>query len=285
MGLRLTARRQAQRLMAVGNDEVLLGISLPSDTVINSIKFSGGILPNVQGQELDSDVVAQYALEAWVLPIFDPDAGVNFDTVWDTLVPKDSDVQTLDLDTGTTDTAPFWEPGETNLQAIFDLGIRPRRLWHHKKTLTVNNTMGLRFPDSQTPFEAKWQIGDEFSFNLRKPLRVTQPSVFLIGVGMPSNERTQTTVELPLSENEWGRVKYLGDVLIMALHEVLGITEAGAESPWEDAADIMDKHLEPDVMEETAGFWGGDSAHFYGLLEVVHTVVGTLAIQSIDDGR
>lgn len=284
--LRLVGRRKGQRLLgAAGTDQVLLGISLPSDSVIHGISFRGGVLPSAATAELASDVVTQYALEAWMLPIDDPDAPADFDDVWDTLVPKDSDVQTLDLDAETVDTTIFYEPGEMDWQEIFEVGIRPQRLWHHHKTLTMNNTMGIRFVDSQTPFSPKWQLGDEFGFSRKSPIRVMQPSVMLIGAGVPAGDDTTSTVEAPLAENEWPRVKYLGDTLILALQEVLGLTESGAETPWEEAADLLQRHLDPDVMEETAGFWDASLIKVYGELVVDHSVVGTLAINKVDDGR
>lgn len=273
------------RNMALGNDEVLIGISLPSETVVHGITFMGGVVTPSDAKELVPTAVHQYALEAWVLPIDDPDATADFDDVWDTLVPKDTAVQTLDLDAESPDTEPFYEPGKVDWQAVFNVGVRPKRLWHHKKILTINNTMGIRWVDSQTPFEPKWQAGDEFSFRTRQSFMVEQPSVLLIGVGIPDGDQTTATVETPLAENEWPRVKYLGDTLLLALQEVLGLTEGGAETPWEEAADLLQRHLDPSVMEETAGFWSADSLKFYGDMVVDHSVTGTLNIGTVTTGR
>lgn len=283
--LRLIARRSAERLVAIGLDQVLFGISLPSDTVIESIRLEGGVMPDSAGIELASNVTTQYAAEAWVLPIDDPDATADFDDVWDTLVPKDSDVQTLDLDAETADTDVFYEPGETDWQALFDLGLRPERIWHHSKILTINNTRGIRFIDSQTPFEPKWQPGDEFSYAMNRPVRIAQPSVLLVGVGVPAGDDTTGTVESPLAENEWGRVKYLGDTLKMAMMDVLGITETGAETPWEEATDLLQRHLDPDVGEIDAGFWGATDLKIYGKMVVDHMVTGELGIKTVTTGR
>lgn len=272
-------------MATAGVDFVLMGISLPSDTVVNSINFHGGVVPAASAVELTPNQVTRYALEMWVLPIDDPDASADFDDVWDTLVPKDTDVQTLDLDAETADVQIFYEPGEVDWQSVFDVGIRPRRLWHHHKTLSINNTMGIRFVDSQTPFESKWQPGDQFSFRHSKPFRVTQPSVLLIGCGVPASDDTDTTIESPLAENEWPRVKYLGDTLILALHEVLGLTEATAETPWEEAADLLQRHLDPDVTETDGQFFAAAALRTYGEMVVDHSVVGTLSLQTVSTGR
>lgn len=284
--LRLVGRRKAEVSPASpGIDSVLFGISLPSDSVIHGISMGGGCTVDPASTELATNVVTEYAIEAWMLPIDDPDAAADFDDVWDTLVPKDTDVQTLDLDAETADTQIFYEPGEVDWQSVFDVGIRPHRLWHHHKTLFVGNTKGVKFVEPDTPFEPKWQPADTFGYQMRKPLRIKQPSVLLFGVGVPAGDDTTSTVELPLQENEWPRVKYLGDTLILALHEVLGLTEAGAETPWEEAADLLQRHLDPDVMELDAGFYLATLLRFFGEMIVDHSVVGSLDIKTVDTGR
>lgn len=284
--LRLVGRRKAEVSPATaGIDSVLMGISLPSDSVIHGISFEGGCTVDQPSTELATNVVSSYALEAWVLPIDDPDATADFDDVWDTLVPKDTDVQTLDLDAETPDTQIFYEPGEVDWQDVFDVGIRPHRLWHHHKTISVMNTLGVKFVDSQTPFEPKWQPGDMYSFHRREPIRISQPSVMLIGCGVPAGDDTTNVVELPLGEDEWPRVKYLGDTLVLALQSVLGLVESGAETPWDEAADLLQRHLDPDVMELDASFYLATIMRFFGEMVVDHSVVGELAITSVDTGR
>lgn len=285
--LRLTGQRRGQRTVAnLGvADQVIVGISLPSDTVVHGLRFDGQLVPTTAADEFDGQAVVTYALEAWLLPVDDPDATADFDDIWDSLVPKDTDVQLLDLDKETVDTTTFYEPGEVDWSAVMDVGLRPRRLWHHRKTLSINNTKGIVFVDANTPFTPKWQIGDMYGFSVRKPFRVQQPSVLLIGAGMPANDDTVSVVEVPLGQNEWPRVKYLGDTLILALQEVLGLTETGAETPWEEAADLLQRHLDPDTMETTAGFYASADATFFGELTIDHSVVGTLNLGHITTGR
>jgi len=283
--LRLIAKRKSQVVVAASTDTVLFGLSLPSDTIINSIRLHGQILPPSAGLELTNGDSVGYGLEAWILPIDDPDATADFDDVWDTLVPKDSDVQTLDLDAEIANTDTFYEPGEADWQAIFDVGLRPKRIWRHYRDLTINTTMGMKFVDSQTPFEPKWQPGDTFRFSDNKRYRIEQPSVLLVGVGVPAGDDTQTVVELPLSEAEWPRVKYLGETLTLALHEVLGLTEAGSETPWEEAADLLQRHLDPDVLEITDGFYNNVTLKCMGEMTVDHSVVGDLQLGTISTGR
>lgn len=272
-------------MLSSETDTVIFGVSLPSDSVIHDIKVNVEFLSALANTELSSRTVQPWAVEAWILPIDDPDATADFDDVWDTLVPKDTDVQTLDLDAETADTSVFYEPGEVDWQKVFDLGIRPEMLWHRHGDMSINNTEGLRFVDSQTPFEPKWQPGMNLKWRDKKRYRVRQPSVLLVAGGVPALDDLTTTVEAPLAENEWGRVKYMGDTIKMAMMDVLGIIEAGAETPWEDATDLLQRHLEPDILEETSSFYGSSGFLVHGDMIVDHSVVGELGIRSVSTGR
>lgn len=55
------------------------------------------------------------------------------------------------------------------------------------------------------------------------------------------------------TEAKWMQMKYLEVVLEQAWMELMGLTEAGAETPWEEAALLVEEVLEPTVIEETAG--------------------------------
>ena len=264
---------------------MLVGISLPSDTVIHDIRMKGQMFPNANALEINANSILPWAWEAWILPIDDPDATADFDDVWDTMVPKDSDVQTLDLDAQTADTSVFYEPGEADWKALFDVGLRPQRLKHFHGDLTINNTKGIVFVDSQSPFTPKWQPGGTFEWHDPKRYRVRQPSVLLIGVGIPATDDTISVVEAPLAETEWPRVKYLGDTLKLALMDVLGMTEAGAESPFEEAADLLQRHLDPDVYEGDSGTFAAQTVNFLMEMTVDHSVVGELGIGTVSTGR
>ncbi len=283
--LRMFARRMFGVRVAGSTDRVLAGISLPSDSVIHDIKIKGHIGMAANGSEFTATQVLMYALEAWILPVFDPDAGDDLNTIWDTLVPKDSDVQTLDLDTGTVDSTPFYEPGEADWSAIMDVGFRPQRLYHSHRMLHMGNTTGMRFVDSQTPFETKWQPGANFQHHDRKRYRVRQPSVLVLGAASPDMDDTAATEPAAAGEQDWARTKYMGDTLHQALMDVLGITEAGAETPWEEAADLVQSHLDPDVFESDAGLFIGAALAFHGEMNIDHSVVGEIPKAMLTTGR
>ena len=49
------------------------------------------------------------------------------------------------------------------------------------------------------------------------------------------------------------QLKYMEVVLEQAWMWLVGLVETGAETPWEDAANMIGDFLEPNVNEETAG--------------------------------
>ncbi len=285
--LRLMARRQGQVSPAGGADQVITGISLPSDTVIHDIRGNFHCLPNTVGVELSSVVAIMYAFECWLLPViaeFDA-TPQDFDTIWDNLVPKDSDTQVLDLDVESADASNFYEPGEAEFSEIFDVGLQPEFIGGRYQMLSMANTKGIVFVDSNTPFEPKWQPADMFSVHYTKRRRVSQPSVLLMAFGAVGMDDTTSTIESTFAESGWGQVKYFGDMLKRAMMDVLGLTEAGSETPWEEATDLLQAHLDPDVFEADANAWTAADMRYFGRMTVDHSVVGELGLVSVSDRR
>ena len=281
--LRMFGRRMSQVDLTAGTDQVMFGISLPSDTVIHDIRAKVKVIGQTHAINVGRAVM--YAVEGWILPVQDPDAALGYDVLWDTLVPKDTDVQTMDLDTGASDTSTFYEPGEADWTSIFDVGLRPERLYHRHRTLTIVDGAVFRFQDNQTPFLVKYAAGDTFQIHLRKRLRVRQPSVLVFAAASPALDDTTATLQAALAENEWGQVKYAGHMLERAMLHVLGLVEAGAETPWEEATALLQKHLDPDVYEEVGAQFASENYDVYTEAMVDHSVVGELGKMAVSTGR
>lgn len=279
--LRLIARRMGYISVNAGSDKVLFGITLPSDSVVHSLRAKIQLVANT---DVLRGVATMNALEGWVLPLLDPDAGAALNTIWDQLVPKDSDVLTLDLDTGAVDTSPFFEPGEVELSAMFDVGLRPRRVYHRHRLHTLNGAI-FSYQDNQASFLVKYTAGDRFEVNLKQNIRVSQPSVLVFAVASPQMDDTDASAPNALSEAELPQVKYFGDMLKRAMLDVLGVVEAGAETPWEEASALMVKHLDPDVYEETAGAIEAMTWNCWFEVTIDHSVEGTLNIGTVSTGR
>ena len=281
--LRIYAKRMFNVVSASGGDTVLFGVSLPSQTVLNGVRAKIQIIG--QTQQLAQNTCVVYAIEGWVCPVLDPDTALTLENLWDQQVPKDSDVQTLDLDTSATDTAEFFNPGEMDWQQLFEVGQRSRRIYHRHRMLTFQSAM-YRFQDQETPFANVWNAGDNVFINIRRRMRVSRPSVVMFAMAGTEVDDTTSTKESVLLESEWARVKYMRESIRMGLMSAIGLTEAGAETPWQNSLTIIQKHADPDVFEENAARFQSEAYEVFGEAIVDHSVVGSIPDRkSIGDGR
>ncbi len=280
--IRMFARRLQSVLVTTGTDAVIAALALPSGSRINDISID---MRAHRTAAISLNSVTMFAVEGWIIPILDPDAATSVQTLWDTLVPKDTDVETIDLDTGAADATPFFEPGEADFSQMMEVGLRPERIYSANRLLTVAQDSFLTFQDNQTPFSVLWLPGGSMRIRVRKNYAVRQPSMLLFAFANPSlDDTTVTDTSSPL-EAEWGQLKYIGHVLERALLHLFGVTEAGAETPWEEATALLKKHLEPDVLEDSGGVF--DSASYRVTTKAMfdHSVEGRLGTQAISTGR
>lgn len=264
-----------------GNDSVIVAFDLPADSVLKRVVINLNILGVSLAHERETAL--HYALAAYLVQLDDPDQVVGYEALWDRFVPKYTDVDTLDLNTGSVDTTPFWEPGEANFDEVFDLGDMPLRMYYRRKRLTMADpgNAGLRFQPSETPFEPQWWPGDNVRIEMNKSVHVRAPSVFMLAIAVPSLDDTSTT-RPTLTEVEWGRIQYVEATLERSLIDQLDVVEVGATTPWEDSSLLLRKHLAPDVFEEDAASYLTEAFRVYADLHFEHTVPGQISLGTID---
>ncbi len=280
--IRMFAKRLESVLCLAGSDTVVASLPLPSGSRINDISID---LRAHRTAAIGLNQLTLFAVEGWIIPILDPDAEVSVQTLWDQLVPKDTDVETVDLDTGAADATPFYEPGEPDFSDMLEVGLRPERIYHANQMLTVQRDSFLTFQDNQTPFDVLWLPGATMRIRIRKNFAVQQPAMLMFAFANPSLDDTTGVVTTSPAEAEWGQLKYVGHVLERALLHVFGVTEAGAETPWEEATALLKKHLEPDVFEDSGGTFDAASFRVTAKSMFDHSVEGRLENQSISTGR
>lgn len=270
---RMFARRASKLTSGASGDQVIFGLPLPSDTVVHDIRAKFSVLA---GQILTKSQICGYAVEGWILPVLDPDAAATFDAIWDALVPKDTDVTTLDLDTVAADATPFWEPGEVDFTAVVDVGLRPKRIYHRHRYLDmVNGAVGL-LDDAAPPTAHDWQPGEKFTFHRKSKLRVSQPSILVFAIASPAGDDTTVVLETALTEPNWFQIKYIDHTLERAMLSLFGLTEAGAETPFEEATVLLSNYLDPNFFEETGGQFISPSWEVLAELGVDLSVPGTM---------
>lgn len=249
MSIRMFARRLSHTLVATATDRVFLGMSLPSDSVLHDVS---AIVSVVANGPAPLGAAHLYAVEGYILPVPDPDGVASYDDLFNLLVPKDTEAEVIDLNTLSADTTPFYEPGEPDLTGIFDVGVQPQRIFKREKLLTAATGALSVGRDPESPFAYEYLPGDMFRIRVKKRYRVRQPSVVVFALASPALDDTTATGDGHLLEAEWPQVKYIGNVMERALLHLFGLTEAGAETPWEEAIKLLKKHLEPDPFEESA---------------------------------
>lgn len=280
--LRMIGRRIFQVLVSNGTDRVIWGMSIPAGSRIHDIRCRLNVVSN---DETIFNKAVFSATEMYLLPVHDPDSTETLDALWDRLVEKDTDVATLDLDTHTADTSPFYEPGEINWEALLPVGRKPEKLWKSHKMYTIAEDAVFQYQDNQSPFTKRYVAGGVERIHVSRKLRVDQPMVLCLGMASPVTDDTTATVESILNEKEWPQVRYMKHVLERALLSALGLVEAGAETPWEEASVLLAKQLDPDVYENTSAAFASIDWNVFGEATVDYSVEGELGRILVTTGR
>jgi len=269
-----------QLVAGQGSDVCIGGVLLPSESKLNNV---WGEVHVIGIGSISFDRAAMYGCGGYVLPVEDPNAVNSFQTIWDTMVPKDADFAAgaLDLDAESANTAPEFEPGEPNINRLMDLQVNDERnrFFKRRKLLTfANRPVGFDAsitPDGYIPV-------DVFNVRSRKNIFADYHSAALMAISSPSMDDMTTTVwASPADSVHWMQIKYLDITLEQAFMQLAGLVETGAETPWEDAAAILEDLLEPTVVEVTASDFAGIGFNIFSSLTFDVTVPGLLGKQQI----
>jgi len=288
--LSMVARRTFAFEVDDGTDEVMFGLSLPSGSIVDDVRVKLDYVCGTVGSganQFPITTAGAIAVEGYVLPVFDPDSGASFESLWDTLVPKDTDTDVIDLDTVAADLTSFWEPGEMAMANLFEIGVRPKRVFHHHKILTaVRDSVHTHQAIAVPADVGRYTPGGSLQIHLNRPMRVVQPSALVFSFGVPFMDDTSATGPTILGEAQWAQVKYMKHTLERAILHQLGVFEAGAETPWEEASALLRAHLNPDVFENVANqFHTSGEYAVFGEASIRHRVTGELEIGTISTGR
>ncbi len=287
--LRMKAKRTFAMSAQDGEDAALWGITLPGKTVLNGFKVNLSYV-NALAAAADIHEAAEstsLAFETWLIPFPDPDTQQPYDTMFDRFVPKDTDTEIIDLDTASVDAAPFWEPGEMNLNLALRLGNQPMRLSHWHRLLTITNGAAwvgqtIEIADNNP----KWTPGGNLQIRVKKRVFIPKPAVLVCAVAIPNMDDVVTALEPTLTEQELLLVRFMRASLEGAIMHQIGITGAGATIWFDTASAALLQHLNPDIFEEVAGmFTLAENYQIVGEASIDHTVEGELALKSISGGR
>lgn len=248
--MRVISKRLLQAIVAPGTDKIIAAFPIPSECTLNSVFIDVQLVRNLFAVEAQHAVA--YGITGYVLPILDPDGAPTYDAIWDAQVPKDvaAGAGSFDLDTAAADATPEFEWGEPDLTEIMGQGSAPLEVFKRRKLITLAGGSVM------SDFTANdWLPTDKFTARIRKPVRVSVPSAFVLGLSSPSLDVTTTTVLTYPTEVQLTQMKYLEVTLEQAWMSLVGLTEAGAETPYEEARTFLAQLLEATVVEETAAYF------------------------------
>jgi len=279
----LRARRPfGVSVIATGTDSVVAGVWVPGGAIITGVQ--GEVKLNTT-TEITMAQAAAVGLEGWILPMEDLDSSVTMNALWDSHVPKDTIADTFDLDTDAADAGSMYEPGLISWELMIDVGMTARRVYHRHEIVSALDAILIR-QDTETPFIEHFFAGLKYRVDLRSSIRVRQGSLLVFGVGVPDTLETSATIPLQgFNEDEWGRIKFIDHVLEQAMMTLLGLTEAGAETPWEEAAQLLRRYLDPRLLELNAGTFVGVSWTAVGELVFDIVVPGRMSTKILTGGR
>ena len=280
---RMLSRRTWARPIVAGSDGVLFGIWLPPGSAVHRLSGMCGV-------ESDNILVAQQmclgSVEGWVFNVDDLDNLGTMDTEFDIHVPKDNGVQDLDLDAATADTKPFYEPGEIAWEFLFPIGRQPERVFQKRWMSYLGHNNALVNQDPETPFGFQFIGGTTFGLSVRRPFRLDDPSLLVFGLASPDTLQTSSTKAIEaIAERDWGRLRYIDHILEQAMVSLLGITEAGAETPWDEAVLLLEEVLDPPVFETGSGNIVPVTWRSYGEVIIDFSVEGTMPKAMLTTGR
>ncbi len=264
--------------LLVGADTVCFGYSIPSDSVITAMKGEIHFI----GEEINWKKAALYAFDGYIINPEDPDAQTGYNTAWERFVPKAVSWSNgvLDLDTESSQTLSFYEPGEATVEDIMDVGSLPERVFKHRGFRTVaNNPAGYNFvtSDASTYFPIA-----VIPIDVKKQYRIHQHESLLLFAGAsPLLTDVTVTQKAMVSERTWGYLKFTGDFLHMAYLALIGEVETGAESPYEDIMNDLEDELNPPIIEAVAGDFDDMVYQLFGHLTVQVTVPGEFNVSSL----
>lgn len=258
--------------IATNTDKVISAIALPRGGVFHGCRI------HVNLRQLEQ-VVAKlmaYGLTGYFVPVLDPDAAAAFDTIWDTQVPKDRGeaANIVDLDTGTSVSVPEYEPGGVNWTAVLDLEHGPRLAYRRRRIIGAPRA-GVFATGTQTHYLPQ----EDFTFDVKGGYRAQVPTVLMFAVSSPVISGTTITALTSPSKQEWYQLRYLEDTAIDAMKWLMGMTEAGAESPYEEAAVFLDKTLRPQWVEEVATEFATGTWEVYAESHYTMSVPGTIRVR------
>lgn len=228
----INMQRFGQRDVVAGEDDVVLAWPLPGECTLHNIWFECDVH---YATGVANDQRTFYAMHGYAIPLLDPDAHQDIDTLWDTQIPKSTQDMSYELADGAV-TGPVWEPGELLTESITQIQLsKPELVFKRKKMLS--------FQKSPTLVSTTWHPGDNFTTQVRKNIYADRESAVMLGLSSPNQDQDSADLELlpSAATAEWAMLRYIVPVLEDMMVHILGLGAVGSGNvPYDDAENFIE---------------------------------------------
>lgn len=220
-----------------GTDQALCSFPVPDECTLVQQQ---GEFKIVTATAIDVTDGAIYGIQGWLLLSDTPNTDfLDHDVLWDSFVPKPVAGASAGLDTVTTaDTAAAQEPGQVSISQIFEQELlSPERIFSREKLITLPDSPIGFIPESVPP---TFFPSDRFNINSNSAWRASAGDAGLVyGISSPDLAGISSgddNIINPFGDALDGFyvMKFLNMFLDKALVDLVALTEAGAETPYED---------------------------------------------------
>jgi len=273
--------RFGQRAMAGAIDEVILGWPLPSESSLVGLDAQIHVIAN---SAVAFQNVVAYGLDAYVIPLLDPDAHADLDTIWDQQVPKSTSDISYEL-AETADTEPVWEPGDVVSEFFLGFSLtQPEEIYSRRTWLSMASHPNGTYDRAA----ANWFPMDFQKINVDKKYYVDTESAILIGASNPAMDNDVNDAELlPGAQTyEWILMKYIDRTQEEMIDWQTGLWSEGTGTFGLDEAENFLEQLVADWnLVDTAARFAQMSADFTGIGNARIRVPGSRKVGVIAPGN
>lgn len=267
MAFRIKMKRYSSRATVVGTDEVFAWFPIPKDGVWMGATFDLHVVS--LAKMLISDNAKLYGISGYFIPVNDLTAlPTTPDLFWDTQIVKDTAVaeDALDLDHTSVAAADVTQ-GLPNLALMTDAHTGPIKLFRTERLMSFANSG--RTMVTTVGSETYMPI-DRVRMRTRKQVRAkSRPGVVLLAISVGNFDIPETFTGgsanawapgqsedgVTVAEFEWRVLKYMQKWMEDAATFLMpGAVEAGAQEPYEKAAEVAGRIVEQGI-EDTDAQW------------------------------
>ncbi len=268
----------AQADVIPGEDQVIAAMAIPGNSKLTSCWLDISMVADVA---INVVAASMYAITGYIVPMLDPDAATAPNTMWDNQIPKDDALalDVIDMDTGAADTTAEVQIGDPSIEELFNVSSRPEQIFKRVELITFGKQSAgfeVGTPDTYIPRDA-------FKTQIKRKYFVELPSMLLLGISAPAVRAVGTVPFTPQTVQDWMQLRFMADTAEDAWKLAAGIPEPGAESPYEDAATLIDAYLEQ-FWQETSGSFVSSGYRVFVSMRCAVDVEGSLSITSLSSG-